>query len=182
MTSLATHLNAAIGLLKAPYPKGHALVALLERDHRTFEDLVERIVATSDRATATRTRLWGHLRALLRAHEHMEERALYPTLAAYPQAAEIVRESLTEHHVADVLVRELSRMDIGSPDWRTKVHVLGENLKHHIAEEERSLFPQAKRLLSGKQLDRLAVRMQRDRGTMLAREARPAPRARARSR
>jgi hypothetical protein len=175
MPSLKTRINSAIGTLKAPFPKGQELIALLERDHRAFEDLIERIVATGDRAVATRRKLFGRLKELLIAHEAMEERELYPTLARFPAAAEIVREGYAEHHVADIIVHELSRMDFGSDDWRTKAHVLGENLRHHIGEEERNMFPKAKMLLSGPQLERLAETMKKDRGQSLSRGGRAAP-------
>ncbi len=65
MTSLKTRLNSALGTLKAPYPKGGTLIDLLERDHRTFESIIERIVATGDRAVATRRKLFARLRELL---------------------------------------------------------------------------------------------------------------------
>ncbi len=93
-----------------------------------------------------------------------------------------MREGYAEHHVADVLVHEIGRMNLGSDDWRTKVHVLGENLRHHIGEEERNMFPKAKRLLSSGQLDRLATRMKRERREVLARGGRAAPKRRARAR
>lgn len=175
MPSIKTRLNSALGELKAPFAGGRKLLDLLERDHRTFEDLIERIDATSDRALLTRRRLFGKLRALLIAHERIEETQLYPILARHPEAAEIVREGRQEHHVADLLLRELSRMDLSREEWRTKVHVLGENLRHHIGEEEREMFPKARKLLSAPQLDRLAERMGRQRQGILARESRPAP-------
>jgi hemerythrin superfamily protein len=183
MPSLKTRLNSAIGTLKAPFPKGQALITLLERDHRIFEDLIDRIVATGDRAVVARRKLFARLRELLIAHERMEEREFYPALKRFPAAAEIVREGYAEHHVADVIVHELARIDMGSDDWRTKAHVLGENLRHHIGEEERKLFPKAKKLLSEPQLERLAKTMKKDRSASLARGGRAAPkRARTRSR
>jgi hypothetical protein len=182
MPSLKTRLNSAIGELKAPFAGGRELIQLLERDHRTFEDLIERIGETSDRAVRTRRNLFAKLRALLIAHEKIEETRLYAVLARHPETAEIVREGRQEHHVADLLLRELSRMDMATDEWRTKAHVLGENLRHHIGEEEREMFPKARTILSTPQLDRLATRMRKDRGRILARESRPAPAKRSRSR
>jgi hypothetical protein len=176
MPSLKTRINSAIGSLKAPFSAGRELVDLLEADHRLFEDLVDRIGETGDRAIATRRKLFTQLRERLVAHEHMEETQLYPALSRFPEAAEIVREGYQEHHVADLMLAELGRMDIASDTWRTKVHVLGESLLHHIQEEERDMVPKARKLLSGPQLDRLAERMGRDRQRMMARGSRPAPR------
>ena len=50
-------------------------------------------------------------------------------------------ESYEEHHVADVLVMELSAMAPEDERFTAKTTVLIENVRHHIEEEEDEWFP-----------------------------------------
>ena len=45
-------------------------------------------------------------------------------------------EGFEEHHVADVIVKELENVSPGDEQWAAKFKVLKENIEHHIEEEE----------------------------------------------
>lgn len=156
--------------LVLPAPR-HDPITMLKHDHDRFQDLVERINRTSQRAAKTRTKLFLQLKALLHAHERIEETIFYRELKRHAQTQDIVLEGLQEHHVADLLVRELGRMPRSSPDWGPKLHVLGESLDHHITEEERKMFPTARRILPKDQVVALGKKMQ-SRKTVLLKKSR----------
>jgi hemerythrin-like domain-containing protein len=146
---------------------------LLERDHRRFEELLRQGEETTERAVKGRGELLETLTRELNEHELKEERFLYPLLQSHPEAKAIVLEGYQEHHVADVIVRELHEVAADDERWGAKFKVLKENIEHHIQEEERELFPAARRIFSREELRELAARM-------LA--LRPPPRPRARPR
>ncbi len=152
-------------------------IALLKRDHDTFQELIDRINETTTRSRVTRARLFGQLKRLLSAHERIEETIFYPVLERHAKSKDIVLEGYQEHHVADLLTAEITRMAIDSEDWGPKAHVLGESLEHHIKEEEKKMFPQARRVLDAAQLAQLGARMAKRRQTLLEGPAssRPAP-------
>jgi hypothetical protein len=151
-------VSAAIRLL--PWARDEAdPIALLEADHRRFEALFEEGAATTARAVKTRTRLLASLTAELNVHELIEEKVLYPALASAKAARPIVLEGSQEHHVADVLLKELHRMPKSDERWGAKLKVLQEGIEHHIQEEERKMFPIARGVLDRDTLHALGVRM-----------------------
>jgi hypothetical protein len=151
-------VSAAIRLL--PWARDEAdPIALLEADHRRFEALFEQGAATTPRAVKTRTRLLSSLTAELNVHELIEEKVLYPALAAAKEARPIVLEGSQEHHVADVLLKELHRLPTSDERWGAKLKVLQEGIEHHIQEEERKMFPIARGVLDRAALHALGVKM-----------------------
>ena len=132
---------------------------MLERDHRRFEDLLAQGEATTERARKTRRELLDTLTSELEVHELKEEKVLYPALQSHPEARDIVLEGFEEHHIADLVVKELHEVASNDEAWRAKFKVLGENLEHHIQEEEREMFRIARGLLTRDELRELASRM-----------------------
>jgi hemerythrin superfamily protein len=145
---------------RLPWTSGDVdALRLLESDHRRFEDLFEKGEATTARAGKSRTELLGTLTAELTLHELLEEKLLYPALKDHPEATEVVLEGYQEHHVADLIVTELHDVATDDERWAAKFKVLKENIEHHIEEEESSMFPTARAVLSREELHDLGRRM-----------------------
>ena len=134
---------------------------LLEADHRHFETLLREGEETTERARTRRTELLRTLAADLNQHELMEEQVLYPALKAHAQAKDIVLEGYQEHHVADMILKELERVATDDEHWGAKFKVLKENIEHHIEEEEGKMFRTARGIFSRDELRDLAVRMRK---------------------
>ena len=134
-------------------------IALLESDHRRFEDLLKQGEDTTERAVKGRTALLDTLTAALNVHELIEEKVLYPALKPHAETRDIVLEGFEEHHVADVIVKELHDLAKDNERWGAKFKVLQESLEHHIKEEERNMFPNARQVLSREELQALGARM-----------------------
>lgn len=153
-------VSAAIRLL--PWARDEAdPIALLEADHRRFEKLFEEGAATTPRAVKSRTRILASLTAELNVHELLEEKLLYPALASNKAARQIVLEGSQEHHVADLLLKELHRMPKSDERWGAKLKVLQESIEHHIKEEEQAMFPIARGVLDRDALHALGVKMRK---------------------
>lgn len=136
-------------------------IALLETDHRRFEDLLKRGEESTVRAKKSRRELLDTLTRELNAHELIEEKILYPTLQQHPEATDIVLEGYEEHHVADIIVKELHDVATDDAQWGAKFKVLKESLEHHIKEEERTMFRTARGLLTREELHEMGARMQK---------------------
>jgi len=134
-------------------------VVLLETDHRRFEELLKQGEETTARAVKRRTALLDMLTAELNVHEAIEEKILYPALKSHPQARDLVLEGYQEHHVADLIVKELHGLARDDEKWGAKFKVLKENIEHHIEEEEKNMFPTARGIMSREELNELGARM-----------------------
>jgi len=134
-------------------------LALLETDHRRFEDLLKQGEDTTERAVTQRTRLLDRLTAELNVHELIEEKVLYPALKSHSETKDIVLEGYQEHHVADLVMKELQKMPPSDERWGAKLTVLKENIEHHIEEEEGDMFKTARSILSDEQLEALGAQM-----------------------
>ncbi len=166
-----------MALIDFVIPHGaHDPLDLLKADHVKARALLEAIQDTGDRARVKRQKLFAELRQLLTAHQKAEESVFYRAAAAKREAlADIVQEGLQEHHVADVLIRELGRMDTGTPQWQAKAHVLGEGIRHHFKEEEHTMFPKARLAFTRAELAVLGKRLAQRRAALLARASAAAP-------
>jgi iron-sulfur cluster repair protein YtfE (RIC family) len=132
---------------------------LLEADHRRFEELLKQGEETTERAAKRRRQLLDTLTRELNEHELMEEEVLYPALEPHAQTRAIVLEGYEEHHVADVITRELRDVPPDDERWAAKFKVLKESLEHHIQEEERVMFRTARAVFSREELNGLGARM-----------------------
>ena len=82
----------------------------------------------------------------LKVHAAIEEQVFYPALRHEMEDEDgLMDEADEEHHVAKFLIAELEQMQGDEENWEAKFIVLAENVRHHIKEEEREMFPQAKK-------------------------------------
>ena len=142
-------------------PDSPDAIKLLETDHRKLEDLLKRGEETTPGASVSRADLLRTITTELNVHETIEEKVLYPALKAHPEARGIVLEGLQEHHVADLLVRELHEVSNNDEAWGAKFKVLKENIEHHIDEEEGEMFRTARAVFTQQQLQDMGMKMAR---------------------
>ena len=80
----------------------------------------------------------------LAIHMMFEEDVLYPALKP-AIGLEKIDEGIVEHDVAKTLIVDLIHMTGREELYKSKVHVLGEEVMHHIDEEDRGLLADARR-------------------------------------
>lgn len=156
--SLSGAATAVAGRIRWPGGSDDA-IALLETDHRRLEKLLKDGDETTTRGVKRRTDILQKVTAELTVHELIEEKVLYPVLKPHAEAKEVVLEGYQEHHVADVLLKELRRLKPSDERWGAKFSVFKENIEHHIEEEEGELFKTARKVLSREQLQELGALM-----------------------
>lgn len=134
-------------------------IKLLKEDHRTVLNLIKEIEQTSDTAVKTREKLFTKLFELIKKHEKMEEKVLYPAAEDKPEMHDLVKEAYEEHHVVDNILKEATKIAADSDDWKAKITVMRENLEHHIKEEEEALFPKVEQSFDKQSLEEFGDKM-----------------------
>jgi hemerythrin-like domain-containing protein len=134
---------------------------LLIADHNRVRGLFARFRSAQEASDAPEMiELVRRIADELDIHTTIEEEIFYPVVrGASDDIADTVDEGLQEHHVANLLLTEISHAEPASDEWIAKVTVLIENVEHHVGEEEQDLFPQLRRPLS-EQLDEMAPRIE----------------------
>jgi len=82
----------------------------------------------------------------LQIHSMLEEEIFYPAVRAQANGQEqedLLNEAEVEHETADELIAKLHELEPDDPMYCAYFTVLSEYVKHHIKEEEQSLFPAA---------------------------------------
>ena len=113
---------------------------LLKADHRRVEDLFSRFEEADRR---TRAAIVQETLREVGIHARLEEELVYPAIRDAIEEKDRIDEAGEEHHVAKLLMKELSKMKPTDEKFPAKFKVLGEIIRHHVEEEENELFPQA---------------------------------------
>jgi len=120
-------------------------VDLLMADHqrvtRLFAEFDELKEDGSDEAKSA---LVARICQELIVHTDIEEEIFYPAVRAAIEEDDLMDEALVEHAGAKELIAQLQAADPDDDLYNAKVTVLGEQIEHHVEEEEGSMFPQAK--------------------------------------
>ena len=133
------------------------VLKFLEDEHDEVKEVFKKLEQAEG---ASATRLWNQLKSMLTLHEELEETYFYPQLKEEKKTEDLVLESYEEHHVMDVLIEEISRIEPSDETWRPKIKVLQENTEHHIEEEEGSLFPKVRKIWDTRKREEVGRQMQ----------------------
>jgi hemerythrin-like domain-containing protein len=139
-------------------------ISVLKADHRRVEDLFTRFEAAGPRALKTKRSLVDRMIAELSVHAAIEEAVLYPAARSeVPETESEVLEALEEHHVVKWELSELEGMAPDDERFGAKITVMTENVRHHVKEEESTLFPALRRHLTRSRLIELGEELERRR-------------------
>lgn len=113
----------------------------LEQDHREMQQMLDTISQQFD------DKMFKQLAKELTAHSEAEEKVLYKAVVDDERTHEPTLEGYEEHHVAELILRELKSNQHGTDRWMAKFKVLQENVEHHIEEEESEMFSAARQVV-----------------------------------
>jgi len=116
---------------------------LLEQDHREVEELFDEFDELKDEAR--KDKLAREICQALKVHTQIEEEIFYPAARKAAKDDDLLDEAIVEHASAKKLISEIEKMEAGEEMFDAKVRVLGEQVKHHVREEEEELFPELDR-------------------------------------
>lgn len=82
---------------------------------------------------------------MLIIHTRLEEELFYPAVRRATEENSLMDEALVEHDCAKDLLEQLRVMRPDEDFYDAKFTVMGEQVRHHIEEEEQKMFPKAKK-------------------------------------
>ena len=119
-------------------------LAILRDDHRKVAALFAQ-VARLRQDGARKASLVERICRELSVHAKVEEEIFYPAARTVLRRHADVDEADVEHATIKALVAELERAKPGDDHYDAKVKVLGEYVRHHVKEEQETLFPKLRR-------------------------------------
>lgn len=123
--------NDAIAMLKADHDKVKKMFKEFahlheEEEHEKAEQIAKQICNE------------------LTVHATIEEEIFYPEVRAAIEDDDLMDEAEVEHAGAKDLIAQIESMTSADDKFAAKVTVLGENIDHHVKEEQDEMFPKAR--------------------------------------
>jgi hemerythrin superfamily protein len=133
---------------------------LLKKQHKSVKTLFKKVEKTED--ARRRRQLMDEISNELKLHTKIEEEIFYPAVREIgtSKAEEMVDESFEEHHVVDLVLKELPHVDPEDERFAAKMTVLSELVEHHADEEEDEMFPMVEKKLGKERLQELGEQME----------------------
>jgi hemerythrin-like domain-containing protein len=138
---------------------------VIKKEHRE----VSAMLAEADKCDPGDARLLALAKKIEKAlttHVKIEERLLYAKLRDRSNDEDElvdVFEAYTEHDVANHLIELLKSGRKPDEKFKAEMQVLGESVKHHVAEEESKVFAIAREVIDLEERDELAEQWARAR-------------------
>jgi len=144
-------------------------VEMLKADHQKVKKLFQTYEAAGDRAYQKKKDIAEQVFMEITIHSSLEEELFYPAVKeqADKEGKQLVAESVEEHHVVAIFIKEMKALDPKDERYDAKFSVLQENVEHHIEEEEGELFPEAEQVL-GKTIKDLGAQMEKRKDQLMA--------------
>jgi hemerythrin superfamily protein len=145
------------------------VLTLLKNDHKAVGAMLDQALKLEPEDDHLHD-LASQIEEALTVHATIEEKYFYPILRKRAEDSEEtvdVFEAYTEH---DLIKRLISLLQSGrKPDeqFKAEVQVLSENVKHHVKEEESTVFSLARKLMQSDELEELGQKMDRAKQRLL---------------
>jgi hemerythrin superfamily protein len=120
-------------------------VQLLTSDHAEVSALFKKYDKLADNAKASDRQAHAEqICTLLTVHATIEEEIFYPAARAAGVEDSLMDEADVEHAAAKDLIAQIRAMSPEEDHYDAKVKVLGEQIEHHVEEEQDKMFPKCR--------------------------------------
>lgn len=156
-------------------------ISILTSDHKKVKKMFldfDKLMKSSNK-NAEKGTLVQKICVELIIHTQIEEEIFYPAVRAAIDDNDLMDEADVEHAGAKELIGQLVDMDPDDDHYDAKVTVLGENIDHHVKEEQDEMFPKAKK--AKLDLDALGAKMLRRKQELQLRSGAPGAKKNARA-
>jgi hemerythrin superfamily protein len=134
--------------MTAESPKSHTAqdaIAMLTADHKKVKQLFAQFAKLKEKGGKDeKATIVEQICNELKVHTIIEEQIFYPAVRKAIDEGDLMDEALVEHAAAKELITQLEDADSSDDLYDAKVTVLGEQIDHHVKEEEGEMFPKAK--------------------------------------
>jgi hemerythrin superfamily protein len=121
-------------------------IAMLTADHKKVKTLFSEFDKLKETGSdEDKSAIVDRICSELKIHTELEEEIFYPAVRNAIDDADLMDEALVEHAGAKELISQLEGAEPEDDLYNAKVTVLGEQIDHHVKEEESTMFPQAKK-------------------------------------
>ncbi|HEX6866324.1 MAG TPA: hemerythrin domain-containing protein, partial [Caulobacteraceae bacterium] len=154
-----THTGRSKGADKTKARRAHGgdqdAIKLLKADHREVEGWFSDYEKAS--GEGEKSRLAEKICLALKVHTRIEEEIFYPAARDELSDEDLLDEAIVEHAAAKDLIAEIETMEVSDDLFDAKIKVLGEQIEHHVGEEEDKMFPKLRK--TGMDMAALGARM-----------------------
>jgi hemerythrin superfamily protein len=121
-------------------------IAMLMADHKKVKKLFSDFDKLKEEGgDEEKSAIVDQICSELKIHTELEEEIFYPAVRNAIDDSDLMDEALVEHAGAKDLIAQLEDASPEDDLYDAKVTVLGEQIDHHVKEEEGSIFPKAKK-------------------------------------
>lgn len=140
-------------------PAERDVVDILTADHQEVLRLLDRIKQSTD--DTERRDLGDTVISELVRHSVAEEMFVYPAMRSHlPDGEAAVRHDIEEHKELERTMKELEGLEASDPQFRSLLGQLETILRDHVADEETEQFPQLRANIPGRELVRIAGKVE----------------------
>ena len=134
----------------------------LKKDHQEVKQIISELENVKERPSPQRDSMFQKLKSELLPHMKAEEIAFYEPLEGKKEAREDALEGEEEHHVAEIVLKELEKEEKVDGRWGAKLSVLKELIEHHIKDEEGKIFKSAEAALKADDFQNIMRRFEQE--------------------
>jgi len=132
----------------------HEFIEHLKKDHEKQREIGKKLKEA--REAKEREKLRQQMHEALYPHLEGEEASIFDYMKeAGGKAREEALKAIQEHHVDELVLRELMDLDPDGEVFSAKAYVLDEFNRHHMEEEEKTHFPMLEEMTSKEKMDKL---------------------------
>lgn len=120
-------------------------LSLLKADHDKVKKMFKQFEKLKEEDSEEKAELVRQVCTELKIHTQLEEEIFYPALREALEEQDLLEEAAVEHDTAKALISQLEQMEPDEETYDAKFTVLGEYVNHHISEEQKEMFPKARK-------------------------------------
>ena len=124
----------------------HDAIAMLTADHKRVKTLFSEFDKLKEEGSdEEKSAIVEQICNEMKIHAQLEEEIFYPAVREAIDDSDLMDEAIVEHAGAKELIAQLEEASPEDDLYDAKVTVLGEQIDHHVKEEEGDMFPKARK-------------------------------------
>jgi hemerythrin superfamily protein len=121
-------------------------IAMLTADHKRVKTLFSEFDKLKEEGSdEEKSAIVEQICNEMKIHAQLEEEIFYPAVREAIDDSDLMDEAIVEHAGAKELITQLEEASPEDDLYDAKVTVLGEQIDHHVKEEEGDMFPKARK-------------------------------------
>jgi thiaminase len=141
-------------------------IQVLKAQHQEVDELFSQF----EKARTRKMAIARQICEKLSIHDKIEREIFYPAVLENEEIKDQILEGLEEHHLVQILLKQIADIDESDETFEAKVTVLKEIVEHHVEEEEEEMFKAVRKALDKATLNELGARLEEATRSLQAQE------------